>query len=142
MKLQSIVRTPCSAVHIAWPAAKHKESQLQTNTLPNAHSHIHTRTHVHTYIHIHTEVEVKLSYPPLFELPARVTPHGATLDGSKHQLCWKVDASTEQGQQLLAHLTEEPVAFSAVFLVPAGLAASQRVRIIAACRSQHDATTV
>jgi len=71
------------------------------------------------------EVEVKLSYPPLFELPARVTPHGATLDGSKHQLCWKVDASTEQGQQLLAHLTEEPVAFSAVFLVPAGLAASQ-----------------
>jgi len=70
-------------------------------------------------------VEIKLDFAPLFELPLRVSPPGATLDGSKHQLCWKLQSSNEEGSRMIALLAKGPVAFSAAFMVPAGITATQ-----------------
>lgn len=89
-----------------------------------------------------TGLEVRLTLPALFELPKRVTPGGATLDGANRLLSWRVGASPSPvaqhplgTAQLGAPLTLEAfigsaergaregqcvVAFSAVFLVPAG----------------------
>lgn len=66
-------------------------------------------------------LDVRLSLPPLFELPLRVTPPGATLDGAARTLTWRVVASSP----LLASAAAEPVAFSAAFVAPAGLVACQ-----------------
>lgn len=55
--------------------------------------------------------------PSLFELPSRVFPAGATMDGAKHTIVWKHGASLER--------STEAQSFSAVFLVSAGETATK-----------------
>jgi len=87
-------------------------------------------------------VEIKLDFAPLFELPLRVSPQGATLDGSKHQLCWKLQSSNEEGSRMIALLAKGPVAFSAAFMVPAGITATQVCVYVCECERVSVGTRV
>lgn len=76
-----------------------------------------------------TGVEVRLVVPSLFELPSRVSPPGASMDGSKHTLVWQ----QQQLQQQAQDASPTPRCFSAVFLVSAGEAATQAaMRVLSA----------
>uniref|UniRef100_A0A7S0S610 MHD domain-containing protein n=1 Tax=Chlamydomonas leiostraca TaxID=1034604 RepID=A0A7S0S610_9CHLO len=65
-------------------------------------------------------VEVKLVVPALFELPSRASPPGASMDGAHRTLTWKQGAG-EAGRSG----GNAARAFSAVFLVSAGEAATK-----------------
>lgn len=80
--------------------------------------------------------EIKLHVPSLYDLPSRVRPIGAKMDGSRRILKWVLPnpdplatlsfgSGSDQDDVSLDKLCAGPVGFSAVFLVSGSMAAAK-----------------
>lgn len=74
-------------------------------------------------------LDVRITVPALLELPARARPTGASMDGAKRTLTWRLPgsapgapapATAAGGAPPLSELMVSPCAFSAAFLVSGG----------------------